>query len=201
MCAGPSWPGKSNLWPSCHYKRVVWCLGRLRSPEAGQLRILLLGEQTKAGIGGKRTQRERKGIGFPEIGTNTNFGAEVGAGLNNSHSHQRLSSHFKAGGLLMGWEFTSALWGGTCRWGAECRGTDTKVENTETEIEMFSVLISVLHFIQRWRLQLDYQVRICREIILIYSSSSYFQTATFLATVLETSWRATCSDDRKEKFI
>lgn len=54
MCAGPSWPGKSNLWPSYHYKRVVWCLGKPRSPQAGQLRILLLGERTKTQKGAKR---------------------------------------------------------------------------------------------------------------------------------------------------
>ena len=152
MCASPSWPGKSNLWSSYHYKREVWCLGKPRSPEAGQLRILLLGEQTKTGIGGRKDTEGEKRLRFPEIGTSTNFGAEVGTEFSNSQSHQRLSSHFKAwGGLLMGWEFTSAFWGGTCQWGAECRGTDTKVENTETEIEMSSILISVLHFIQHWR--------------------------------------------------
>jgi len=70
MCAGPYWPGKSNLWPSYHYKRVVWCLGKPLSPQARQLRILLLGEWKKMQKGRKDTE-ERNGSVFKKAGANT----------------------------------------------------------------------------------------------------------------------------------
>lgn len=73
MCGGSSWPGKSNLWPSYHYKRVVWCLGKPRSLQAGQLRILLLGERTKTQKGAKGHRRREKALWFAEFGAPTCF--------------------------------------------------------------------------------------------------------------------------------
>lgn len=60
MCVTQSWPGKSNLWPSYHYKRVAWCLRRPLSPRAEQLRILLLRERnkTQTNIEDKRERAE-----------------------------------------------------------------------------------------------------------------------------------------------
>lgn len=54
MYVSPSWPGKSNIGPSYHYKGVDCCLGKWLDPQAGQLRQLLHLETKKV--------REKKAV-------------------------------------------------------------------------------------------------------------------------------------------
>lgn len=67
LCAGRSWPGKFNLWPSYYNKSMVWCLRESTEPSG---RTTYDGKWKKTQEGTKG-QREEKGFDLKKLGPNT----------------------------------------------------------------------------------------------------------------------------------